>query len=64
MEGEVGEGERRLVEAGERGRSPAAPAPAAPASAAAATAFVSVGGVVAPILAAAGIRNKGSRRVL
>ena len=60
VEAEVGEGERRLVEAGVRGRPPApagCPAAAAAAAAAAMTAPaaapVTVGGLVAPVLAAA-----------
>ena len=59
VEAEVGEGERRLVEAGVRGRPPApAGCPAAAAAAAAAmtapaAAPVTVGGLVAPVLAAA-----------
>ena len=59
VEAEVGEGERRLVEAGVRGRPPApAGCPAAAAAAAAMTAQaaaapVTVGGLVAPVLAAA-----------
>ena len=59
VEAEVGEGERRLVEAGVRGRPPApAGRPAATAAAAAMTARaaaapVTVGGLVAPVLAAA-----------
>ena len=59
VEAEVGEGERRLVEAGVRGRPPAPAGPAAPAAAAAAmtapaaAAPVTVGGLVAPVLAAA-----------
>ena len=60
VEAEVGEGERRLVEAGVRGRPPApagCPAAAAAAAAAmtarAAAAPVTVGGLVAPVLAAA-----------
>ena len=58
VEAEVGEGERRLVEAGVRGRPPApAGCPAAAAAAAAMTAPaaapVTVGGLVAPVLAAA-----------
>ena len=58
VEAEVGEGERRLVEAGVRGRPPAPGCPAAAAAAAAMTAQaaaapVTVGGLVAPVLAAA-----------
>ena len=53
VEGEVGEGERRLVEAGVRGRPPAPAGPAAAAMTAPAAAPVTVGGLVAPILAAA-----------
>ena len=58
VEAEVGEGERRLVEAGVRGRPPAPAGPAPPAAAAAMTAPaaaapVTVGGLVAPVLAAA-----------
>ena len=57
VEAEVGEGERRLVEAGVRGRPPAPGCPAAAAAAAmtapAAAAPVTVGGLVAPVLAAA-----------
>ena len=56
VEAKVGEGERRLVEAGVRGRPPApgCPAPAAAAAMTApAAAPVTVGGLVAPILAAA-----------
>ena len=57
VEAEVGEGERRLVEAGVRGRPPAPAGPAAAAAAAmtarAAAAPVTVGGLVAPVLAAA-----------
>ena len=58
VEAEVGEGERRLVEAGVRGRPPAPGCPAAAATAAAMTARaaatpVTVGGLVAPVLAAA-----------
>ena len=59
VEAEVGEGERRLVEAGVRGRPPAPGCPAAAAAAAAAMTAraaatpVTVGGLVAPVLAAA-----------
>ena len=60
VEAKVGEGERRLVEAGVRGRPPAPGCPAAAATAAAAAmtaraaaAPVTVGGLVAPVLAAA-----------
>ena len=59
VEGKVGEGERRLVETGARGRAPAAaPADTAPAT------VVTIGGVVALILAAPENRNKGSQRAL
>ena len=62
VEAEVGEGERCLVEAGVRGRppAPAGPAPAAAAAMAAPTAPVTVGGLVAPILAAADHDDKGT----
>ena len=58
VEAEVGEGERRLVEAGVRGRPPAptgcpAAAAAATAMTAPAAAPVTVAGLVAPVLAAA-----------
>ena len=65
VEAEVGEGERRLVEAGVRGRPPAPAGPAATAAAAAMTAPaaapVPVGGLVAPILAAADDGDKGTQ---
>ena len=55
VEGIVGEGERRLVEAGERGRTPAAASAATAAPGAAVV--VTIGVVVAPILTAAANRN-------
>ena len=61
VEAEVGEGERRLVEAGVRGGPPATGCPAAAAAMTAPAAPVTFGGLVAPFLAAADDGDKGTR---